>query len=67
MAAETIARAGIAVTLFERMPSIGRKLLMAGRGGLNITHSERAEQFPARYGGAANGWLPCSLPFRRMP
>jgi predicted flavoprotein YhiN len=33
MAAETIARTGVAVTVFERMPSVGRKLLMAGRGG----------------------------------
>ncbi len=49
MAAETMARAGLKVTVFERMPSVGRKLLMAGRGGLNLTHSEPAERFPARY------------------
>jgi uncharacterized flavoprotein (TIGR03862 family) len=53
MAAEIIARAGVAVTLFERMPGVGRKFLMAGRGGLNITHSEPFECFPARYGSAA--------------
>jgi uncharacterized flavoprotein (TIGR03862 family) len=60
MAAETIAAAGGDVTVFERMPSLGRKLLMAGRGGLNITHSEPAESFVRRYGAAA-GWLAPSL------
>lgn len=49
MAAETLARAGVAVTLFERMPSVGRKFLMAGRGGLNLTHSEPLADFTARY------------------
>ncbi len=56
MAAEVAARAGAAVTVFERMPSVGRKLLMAGRGGLNLTHSEPPERFPARYG-AAGAWM----------
>jgi uncharacterized flavoprotein (TIGR03862 family) len=41
------------VTLYDRMPSPGRKLLMAGRGGLNLTHSETPERFLARYPGAA--------------
>ncbi len=50
MAAETLARAGIATTVIERMPSPGRKLLMAGRGGLNLTHGEGMEPFLARYG-----------------
>ncbi|MGH6910462.1 MAG: NAD(P)/FAD-dependent oxidoreductase, partial [Phenylobacterium sp.] len=40
MAAEVLSAAGVAVTLYERMPSVGRKFLMAGRGGLNLTHSE---------------------------
>jgi uncharacterized flavoprotein (TIGR03862 family) len=53
MAAQTMAEAGLQVTLFERMPSVGRKLLMAGRGGLNLTHSETLERFVARYGAAA--------------
>jgi uncharacterized flavoprotein (TIGR03862 family) len=53
MAAETLARAGLSVTVFERLPSVGRKLLMAGRGGLNLTHSEATERFPARYREAA--------------
>ncbi len=60
MAAETIARAGVAVTIYERMPSVGRKLLMAGRGGLNLTHSEPVTRFPARYGGAAD-WMEALL------
>jgi hypothetical protein len=53
MAAETLARAGCAVTVFERMPSPARKLLMAGRGGLNLTHSEPLEKFLTRYRPAA--------------
>ena len=52
MAAEVCARGGAAVTVFERMPSVGRKFLMAGRGGLNLTHSEEFEPFLARYGAA---------------
>ena len=56
MAAEVMARGGLAVTVHERMPSLGRKLLMAGRGGLNLTHSEPMERFAARYG-AAESWM----------
>jgi len=56
MAAERLAQGGARVTVFERMPSAGRKLLMAGRGGLNLTHSEPLEDFLARYGEAAP-WL----------
>ena len=52
MAAETLAAGGAAVTVFEQMPSVGRKLLVAGRGGLNLTHSESLEQFLDRYGPA---------------
>ncbi|MFE1599955.1 NAD(P)/FAD-dependent oxidoreductase [Methylobacterium sp. ID0610] len=48
-AAEILARAGVAVTVVERMPSPARKLLIAGRGGLNLTHSEPLERFLARY------------------
>ncbi len=50
MAAEVLSRAGIAVDLYDAMPSVGRKFLMAGKGGLNITHSEPSERFLARYG-----------------
>lgn len=53
MAAEVLARGGVGVTVFDAMPSAGRKLLMAGRGGLNLTHSEPLPQFLARYGAAA--------------
>jgi uncharacterized flavoprotein (TIGR03862 family) len=53
MAAEVLAQAGCAVTVYDRMPSVGRKLLMAGRGGLNLTHSEPLESFLPRYGQAA--------------
>ncbi len=58
MAAEVMAKGGLAVTVFERMPSLGRKLLMAGRGGLNITHSEPMERFLSRYGEAADWMAP---------
>lgn len=56
MAAEVLARGGATVTVVEKMPSVGRRLLMAGRGGLNLTHSEGSEPFLARYGQAAD-WL----------
>jgi uncharacterized flavoprotein (TIGR03862 family) len=50
MSAEVLARAGAAVTIHDRMPSAGRKLLLAGRGGLNVTHSEPLDRLLARYG-----------------
>ena len=49
MAAEVLAGAGQLVTVYERMPSVGRKLLIAGRGGLNLTHSEPLPDFLTRY------------------
>ena len=52
MAAEVIAQAGRCVTVYDAMPSAGRKFLMAGRGGLNLTHSEQLPAFVARYGAA---------------
>ena len=52
MAAEMLSAAGVAVTVHDRMPSVGRKFLMAGRGGLNLTHSEDLDAFLARYGAA---------------
>ena len=58
MAAEVLATAGIAVTVYDHMASVGRKLLVAGRGGLNLTHSEPAERFCSRYGPAATGLAP---------
>ena len=50
MAAETLAGSGVDVTVFDAMPSVGRKFLLAGRGGLNLTHSEAADTFLTRYG-----------------
>ncbi len=50
MAAETLAAAGLQVDVFDAMPSVGRKFLLAGKGGLNITHSEAFEAFAGRYG-----------------
>ena len=50
MAAEVISAGGIQVDLYDAMPSLGRKFLMAGKSGLNITHSEPFAQFASRYG-----------------
>jgi uncharacterized flavoprotein (TIGR03862 family) len=55
-AAEVLAAGGAQVTLFDAMPSVGRKFLLAGRGGLNLTHAEPLEPFLGRYG-AARGRL----------
>ncbi|MEE4236511.1 MAG: TIGR03862 family flavoprotein [Anderseniella sp.] len=52
MAADVLASAGLAVDVYERMPSPARKFLMAGRGGLNLTHTEPLDTFLARYGPA---------------
>lgn len=49
MAAEVVSQAGVAVDLYDAMPSVGRKFLLAGVGGMNITHSEAFEPFVARY------------------
>lgn len=60
MAAEGLAAQGLEVDVFDAMPSVGRKFLMAGRGGLNLTHSEPAAPFLARYGARApelSSWL----------
>ena len=50
MAAETLIRNGVRVDLYDAMPSVGRKFLLAGKGGLNLTHSETSELFLSRYG-----------------
>jgi hypothetical protein len=50
MAAEVLMQGGAQVDVYDAMPSVGRKFLMAGKGGMNITHAEPAEQFLARYG-----------------
>mgnify|MGYP000032273915 CR=1 FL=1 len=49
-AAEILSQAGLEIDLFDAMPSLGRKFLMAGRGGLNLTHSEPLDRFLTRYG-----------------
>ena len=50
MAAEVLSSAGVAVDLYDTMPSVGRKFLLAGKGGLNLTHSENGGLFAARFG-----------------
>jgi uncharacterized flavoprotein (TIGR03862 family) len=50
MAAEVIAQGGLPVDVYDAMPSVGRKFLLAGRGGLNLTHSEPMDAFVHRYG-----------------
>lgn len=51
-AAEVAAKGGAKVTLYEGMPSVGRKFLVAGHGGLNLTHSDPKERFSSRYQGS---------------
>ncbi len=58
MAAEAASAAGRSVILFDAMASPGRKFLMAGRGGLNLTHSEPLERFLSRYGEASQRLAP---------
>src|ERR1700690_1335881 len=48
--AEALAAGGVEVDLYDAMPSVGRKFLMAGKGGMNLTHSEPADKFISRYG-----------------
>jgi uncharacterized flavoprotein (TIGR03862 family) len=60
MAAEVLSSAGQSVHVFDAMPSVGRKFLLAGKGGLNLTHSESANVFRTRYGqqqSAVGAWL----------
>jgi uncharacterized flavoprotein (TIGR03862 family) len=58
MAAERLAASGARVDIYDRMPSTLRKFLMAGRGGLNLTHSEPFERFLGRYGKRASALRP---------
>jgi uncharacterized flavoprotein (TIGR03862 family) len=60
MAAEVLSAAGVAVHVYDAMPSVGRKFLLAGLGGLNLTHAEPFAQFITRYGerqDACAAWL----------
>lgn len=63
MAAERLSAAGTAVTIFDRMPNPGRKFLMAGRGGLNLTHAEPLDLFLTRYGTARDFLAPAITSF----
>ena len=60
MAAEVLANGGRRVDVYDAMPSVGRKFLLAGKGGLNLTHAEAREQFLSRYR-ASRPWLEQSL------
>ncbi|MDK2746524.1 MAG: TIGR03862 family flavoprotein [Brevundimonas sp.] len=65
MAAERLAQAGLNIVVHERMPSVARKFLMAGRGGLNLTHSEPLDRFLTRYGPAqasVSRWIDAFTP-----
>ncbi|MFT8950961.1 MAG: TIGR03862 family flavoprotein [Gluconobacter sp.] len=62
-AAEYLSAHGCHVEVFEQMPSVGRKLLMAGRSGLNLTHSEPLDLFITRYGTAQDWLTPALLNF----
>ncbi|MDF1749499.1 MAG: NAD(P)/FAD-dependent oxidoreductase, partial [Alphaproteobacteria bacterium] len=63
MAAEILLKHGISVDLYDAMPSLGRKFLMAGKSGLNLTHNEPMSQFLARYGDKADGLAPALANF----
>lgn len=63
MAAREMARVGLSVTLAEAKPSVGRKLLMAGKSGLNLTKSEPFERFLAAYGSRAEALRPMLTAF----
>ena len=64
MAAEVLSQAGLKVDLYDAMPSVGRKFLMAGKGGMNITHSEPFDKFLTRYGSRRNYIKPMLDAFR---
>src|SRR5438105_12187624 len=50
MAAEALAGGGVLVNVYDAMPSVGRKFLLAGKGGMNLTHAEPLDAFLSRYG-----------------
>jgi hypothetical protein len=63
MAAEMLLAGGLQVDLYDAMPSVGRKFLLAGKGGLNITHAESADTFLTRYGARAAPLAPLLAAF----
>jgi predicted flavoprotein YhiN len=58
MAAEVLSQQGLQVEIYDAMPSVGRKFLLAGKGGLNISHSEPFDRFLSRYGTRRNELRP---------
>ncbi|MES2632837.1 MAG: TIGR03862 family flavoprotein [Pseudomonadota bacterium] len=58
MAAEVLTQAGVKVDVYDAMPSVGRKFLLAGKGGLNLTHSEPFDPFLSRYGARVESVAP---------
>ena len=66
MAAEVLATAGHKVTIHDHMPAPARKFLLAGRGGLNLTHSEPLDTFLERYG-EAQAFLAPAIRFPTVP
>lgn len=59
MAADVLSQnSTVGITVFDSMPSVGRKILMAGKGGLNLSHGEDFESFLTRYGSQQNALLP---------
>ncbi len=67
MAAEMLLAGGVQVDLYDAMPSVGRKFLLAGKGGLNITHVEPQEQFLSRYGTRSKTLAPMLNAFGATP
>src|SRR5690606_28116873 len=63
MAAERLSALGHRVTVYEQMPTIGRKFLLAGKSGLNITHSEDFAAFSKRFGASSDHVLPALTAF----
>ena len=63
MAAEALAAAGCRVDVYDAMPTVGRKFLLAGIGGLNLTHAEPFPRFVGRYGDGADWLSPCLARF----
>jgi uncharacterized flavoprotein (TIGR03862 family) len=63
MAAEVLTQHGVSVDLYDAMPSVGRKFLLAGRGGLNLTHAEPLEDFLTRFGDRQADLAPQILAF----
>ena len=67
MAAEVLAQGGAQVDVYDSMPSVGRKFLLAGKGGLNLTHSEPFEAFAGRYGARRDSIEPVLRQFGPEP